>query len=101
MNNKEKQKLDTIILPCDSDSMNSTTATRHQNGSCSLLDFIKTDKGPRGKYYNVFDSPIKNDLLAQTLFADFTLTQKQKPLRYWIYDYRNYEPLIQKFSKVH
>ena len=53
--------------------MNSRTATRHQNGSCSLLDYIITDNGLRGKYY-------------------YVKTQKQKPLRKWIFDKRNYDP---------
>ena len=92
LNNKEKQKLDTIILPYDLHLMNSRTATRHQNGSCSLLDYIITDNGLRGKYYYVFDSPIISDHLAQILFTDFTLTQKQKPLRKLIFDKRNYDP---------
>ena len=46
LNNKEKQKLDTIILPYDLHLMNSRTGTRHQNGSCRLLDYIITDNGP-------------------------------------------------------
>ena len=92
LNNKEKQKLDTIILPYDLHLLNSRTATRHQNGSCSLLDYIITDNGLRRKYYYVFDSPIKSDHLAQILFTDFTLTQKQKPLRKFIFDKRNYDP---------
>ena len=93
LNNKEKQKLDTIILPYDLQLMNSRTATRHQNGCCSLLDYIITDNALRGKYYYVFDSPVKSDHLAQMLFTDFTLTQKQKPFRKWIFDKRNYDPL--------
>ena len=72
--------------------MNSRTATCHRNGSCSLLDYITTDNGLRGKYYYVFDSPIKSDHLAQILFIDFTLTQKQNPLRKWIFDKRSYDP---------
>ena len=69
------------------------SASLSLNGSCSLLDYITTDNGLRGKYYYVFDSPIKSNHLAQILFTDFTLTQKQKPLRKWISDKRNYDPL--------
>ena len=93
LNNKENQNLDTIILPYDLHLMNSRTATRHQNGSCSLLDYIITDNWLREKYNYVFDSPITSDYLAQILFTDFTLTQKQKSLRKWIFDKRNYDPL--------
>ena len=101
MNNKEKQELDTIILPYDLHLMNSRSATRHQNGSCSLLDYIITDNGLRSKYYYVFDSPIKSDHLAQILFTDFTVTQKQKPLKKWIFDKRNYDPLKFRNSRIY
>ena len=102
LNNKEKQKLDTIIPPYDLHLMNSRTETRHQNGSCSLLDYIITDNELKGKTYYVFDSPIKSDHLVQILFTDFTLTQKQKPLGKWIIDKRNYDPLkLQKISNLH
>ena len=81
--------------------MSSRTATRHQNGSCSLLDYIITDNGPKGKYYYVLDSPIESDHLAQNLFTDFTLTQKQKQLRKWIFDKRNYDPLKFRYSLIY
>ena len=93
LNKKEKEKLNTIILPYDLHLMISRTATRHKNGSCSLLEYIITENGLRGKYYYVFDSPIESDHLAQVLFTDFTLTQKQKPLRKWTFDKRNYDAL--------
>ena len=77
LKNKEKLKLDTIFLLCDLHLMSSRTATRHQNCSCSLLDYIITDNGLRGNYFYIFNSPIKRDHLAQILFTDFTLNQKQ------------------------
>ena len=44
-----KEKLDTIILLYDLHLMNSRNATRYQNGSCRLLDYIINDNGLRGK----------------------------------------------------
>ena len=89
LNNKEKQKLDTIIPPHDLHLMNSRTATRHRNVSCSLLNYIITDTGLRRNNYYFFDSLIKSDHLAQILLTGFTLTQKQEPLRKWIIVKRN------------
>ena len=81
-----------LVLRLATDEIKKTT--RHQNDGCCLLDIIITDNEPRGKNYYIFDSPIKSNRLAETLFTDFTLTQTQKLLRKWIFDKRNYNPFI-------
>ena len=72
--------------------MNSRTAIRHRNGSCSLLEHIITDNGLRGEkllcirlYYQKWSS-------STNAVLRYHADSKQKPLRKWIFDKRNYDP---------